>query len=150
MINIAFNVEFKRKSKSVMLEYGSWFNGDLVNPIEWLSIEYRLYSGVALSLPSLCDWSRKKNLPPFQPIRCKTKTNCNSATPIFQRLRQLALFHFKFPLVSVTFVCCNGNVIFRIKRIGFVKVWFSPIPSCIGWVRYMCVARTRIDRYRLY
>ena len=93
---------------------------------------------------------REKNLPPFQPFRCKTKTNCNSATPIFQRLRQLALFHFKFPLVSVTFVRCNGNVIFRTKRIRFDKFWFFS-PFFLVPAEYVAsVARTRIDRYRLY
>lgn len=60
MINIVFKVEFKWKSKFVMLEYGFWFNGDFVNLIEWFLIEYWLYSGVVLSLFLFCDLLGKK------------------------------------------------------------------------------------------
>lgn len=37
------------------------------------------------------DWSRKL-VPPSQPIKCKSKTNPNSVTGVFPRIKQVAEF----------------------------------------------------------
>ena len=51
-----------------------------------------------MSQTTLCDWF-KILAPPIQPIRCKTKTNCDLVTRVFPRFASVTCTCFKLSLV---------------------------------------------------
>ena len=68
-------------------------DGAFLVPIERFSFECRKVIGFALS--TRCDWL-KRFAPPLQPIRSKTKANCDALACIFPRFASATCNYFEF------------------------------------------------------
>ena len=76
----------------------------------WLSKVIAELLRFCFTIATLYDWLRKL-APSTQPIRCKTKTNCDLVARVFPRFLPVACICFEFSLVRcVVFVCCDWSL----------------------------------------